>query len=105
VLANRRHGPEQILSIVDERAPDGFAQIDDVLSRDELVTITEAYRRTAGFDVENLNTRASWSVEPAGASGRSGASPPRRACRQQLAVEHEEVQPEPAECGRCVGDA
>jgi 2-polyprenyl-6-methoxyphenol hydroxylase-like FAD-dependent oxidoreductase len=66
VLANRRHGPEQILSIVDERAPDGFAQIDDVLGRDELATITEAYRRMAGFDVENLNTRASWSVEPAG---------------------------------------
>lgn len=65
VLANRRHGPEQILSIVAERAPDGFAQIDDVLSREELTTIAQAYRRTAGFDVENLNTRPSWSPEPA----------------------------------------
>jgi 2-polyprenyl-6-methoxyphenol hydroxylase-like FAD-dependent oxidoreductase len=67
VLANRRHGPEKILSIVDERAPDGFAHIHDVLSREELTTITSAYRRTAGFDVENLNARPSWSVEPAGA--------------------------------------
>ena len=66
VLANRRHGPEQILTIVDERAPDGFAQIEDVLSRDELTTITEAYRRTAGFDVENLNTRPSWSGRACG---------------------------------------
>jgi 2-polyprenyl-6-methoxyphenol hydroxylase-like FAD-dependent oxidoreductase len=65
VLANRRHGPEQILSIVDERAPNGFAHIDDVLSREELTTITDVYRRTAGFDVETLNARPSWSVEPA----------------------------------------
>jgi hypothetical protein len=71
VLANRRHGPEQILSIVDERAPDGFANIDDVVGREELDTITAAYRRTAGFDVESLNTRPSWSVEPA----RAGRSP------------------------------
>lgn len=62
VLANRRQGPEQILSIVDERAPDGFAQIDDVLSLDELTTIRQAYRRTAGFDVKNVNERPSWSV-------------------------------------------
>lgn len=62
VLANRRQGPEQILSIVDERAPDGFAHIDDVLSREELTTIRQAYRRTAGFDVKNLNERPSWSV-------------------------------------------
>ena len=68
VLANRRHGPEQILSIVDERAPDGFAHIDDVLSPDERTMITEAYRRTAGFDVANLNTRPSWNVEPAAAT-------------------------------------
>jgi 2-polyprenyl-6-methoxyphenol hydroxylase-like FAD-dependent oxidoreductase len=65
VLANRRHGPEQILSIVDERAPDGFADIDDVIGREELDTITAAYRRTAGFEVESLNSRPSWSVEPA----------------------------------------
>lgn len=69
VLANRRQGPEQILSIVDERAPDGFAHIDDVLSLEELTTITQTYRRTAGFDVENLNARPSWSVEPARAGG------------------------------------
>ena len=65
VLANRRHGPERVLSLVAERAPDGFADIEDVIPRAELAAIVAGYRRTAGFDVEELNTRASWSVSEA----------------------------------------
>ena len=33
VLANRGDGPDKILDIVDERAPDGFEDIEEVLSR------------------------------------------------------------------------
>jgi 2-polyprenyl-6-methoxyphenol hydroxylase-like FAD-dependent oxidoreductase len=36
VLANRRNGPEQVMQLVQERAPQGFARIEDVLSREEL---------------------------------------------------------------------
>ena len=39
VLANRRHGPEQVMTIVAQRAPDGFAHIDDVIAPDELRAI------------------------------------------------------------------
>ena len=39
VLANRRHGPERILSLVEQRAPGGFEAIDYVLPRDELDAI------------------------------------------------------------------
>jgi 5-methylphenazine-1-carboxylate 1-monooxygenase len=62
VHANRGHGPEQVLTVVEERAPHGFARIDDVISHDELRTIVGRYRRTAGFDVDELNARPSWSV-------------------------------------------
>lgn len=59
VLANRRHGPEQVMTIVAQRAPDGFAHIDDVIAPPQLRAIVAGYRATAGFDVEELNGRPS----------------------------------------------
>jgi 2-polyprenyl-6-methoxyphenol hydroxylase-like FAD-dependent oxidoreductase len=60
VHANRQHGPEQVMTVVEERAPNGFVRIDDVIGHDELRTIVARYSRTAGFDVDELNSRASW---------------------------------------------
>ena len=57
VLANRGNGPEQVMQLVEQRAPDGFARIEDVLSREELEGTAAAYKRMAGFDRETLNTR------------------------------------------------
>ena len=62
VLANRQVGPERCMEIVEERAPDGFSSLDEVVSRHELDEISRAYKRTAGFDPESLNSRASLSV-------------------------------------------
>jgi 2-polyprenyl-6-methoxyphenol hydroxylase-like FAD-dependent oxidoreductase len=62
VLANRQAGPERPLDLVEERAPDGFANLDEVISRTELEEIASTYRRTAGFDPKTLNTRPSLSV-------------------------------------------
>jgi hypothetical protein len=62
VHANRQHGPEHVMTVVEERVPDGFAQIDDVIGHEELRTIVARYSRTAGFDVDELNARPSWSV-------------------------------------------
>jgi 2-polyprenyl-6-methoxyphenol hydroxylase-like FAD-dependent oxidoreductase len=59
VLANRQDGPEQCLEIVEQRAPDGFVDLDAVVSRAELEEIARRYKRTAGFDPEVLNTRPS----------------------------------------------
>ena len=59
VLANRRHGPEQVMSIVAQRAPGGFGHIDDVIAPGELAAIVRRYSATAGFDVEELNARPS----------------------------------------------
>ena len=58
VLANRKNGPEQVMQAVEERAPDGFARIEDVLSAEELHEAAAGYKRIAGFDVQALNDRA-----------------------------------------------
>ena len=54
VLANRGLGPEVPMRLVHERAPDGFDDINGVISREEIDEVTESYRRTAGFAVEAL---------------------------------------------------
>jgi 2-polyprenyl-6-methoxyphenol hydroxylase-like FAD-dependent oxidoreductase len=59
VLANRGNGPEQVMQLVRERAPDGFTRIEDVLSREELEETASAYKRIAGFDKDELNARPS----------------------------------------------
>jgi len=55
VLANRGDGPDKVLDIVEERAPDGFERLDDVIGQQELVEIAARYKATAGMDVEALN--------------------------------------------------
>jgi 2-polyprenyl-6-methoxyphenol hydroxylase-like FAD-dependent oxidoreductase len=62
VLANRKVGPERCMEIVEERAPDGFDDLDAIISPRELEEIALAYKRTAGFDPAELNTRPSLSV-------------------------------------------
>jgi len=54
VLANRGMGPELPMQLVEERAPDGFADIADVITPDEIAEVTEGYRRTAGFALATL---------------------------------------------------
>jgi hypothetical protein len=47
VLSNRRMGPERVIDIVAERAPNGFDRPDDVISHDELLAIAMQYRKVA----------------------------------------------------------
>ena len=48
VLANRQAGPEQSMEIVAERAPNGFDNLDDVISQEELQAISSRYKALAG---------------------------------------------------------
>jgi 2-polyprenyl-6-methoxyphenol hydroxylase-like FAD-dependent oxidoreductase len=57
VMLNRRNGPEQVMQLVEERAPDGFKVVTDVLSLTELEDIAANYKRVAGFQVEGLNAK------------------------------------------------
>lgn len=59
VLANRGQGPEEAMQLVHDRAPDGFAQLSDVISDAELAEIAERYKRIAGFAIAELNARPS----------------------------------------------
>ena len=55
VLSNRRHGPEIVMQIVEERAPNGFTRLSDVISYRELEEIANRYKAIAGFDRDRLN--------------------------------------------------
>jgi 2-polyprenyl-6-methoxyphenol hydroxylase-like FAD-dependent oxidoreductase len=72
VTANREMGPELPMQLVEERAPDGFERLADVISHQELASIAEHYKRVAGFSIDELNRRpsladpAAWTGDPAG---------------------------------------
>jgi 2-polyprenyl-6-methoxyphenol hydroxylase-like FAD-dependent oxidoreductase len=55
VLRNRRLGPEGVLQLVEERAPNGFDRIDDVVSRAEIGAISASFAAAAGLDVQTVN--------------------------------------------------
>jgi 5-methylphenazine-1-carboxylate 1-monooxygenase len=55
VLTNRSNPPDAILREVFERTKDQpFGKIDDVISRDELVALSEGYKRIAGYSKDAL---------------------------------------------------
>src|SRR5947199_2769134 len=57
VLTNRINPPDAILREVFERTNDRpFAAIEDVISRDELVALSEGYKRIAGYSREALRS-------------------------------------------------
>lgn len=58
----RRTGPEQVMQLAYERAPEGFEHIDDVIPAAELAAIADGYKRAAGFHPEALNLRPSLSA-------------------------------------------
>jgi len=63
VQSNRRAGPHRCQDLVEERAPDGFTALHDVVSQQELAEIANDYKRIAGFEIERLNNRATLSVD------------------------------------------
>ena len=58
VLANRQGGPDRVLQLAEERAPEGFREIGDVIPRWELEEIASRYKQTAGFDRDTVNRLA-----------------------------------------------
>ncbi len=71
VMLNRRNGPEQVMQLVEERAPDGYKVVTDVLSQQELEDIAANYKRVAGFQVEALNAKPA--IVPLRQADRAGA--------------------------------
>jgi len=48
-LSNRRGGPERVVDVVSELAPDGFERLEDVIATEELAAIARGYAQMAGF--------------------------------------------------------
>jgi 5-methylphenazine-1-carboxylate 1-monooxygenase len=65
-LRNRRFGPEAAMQLVEERAPNGFTRVEDVVSREDLEGISNAFSAAAGLDVETVNRRPSFVPQNAG---------------------------------------
>jgi len=62
VLRNREFGPAIIMELVEQRAPQGFNKIEDVITRKELEEISVTYKAEAGFDPAALNQRGTLST-------------------------------------------
>ena len=57
VLNNRKGGPERVIDVLEERAPDGFIDIDAVASHAEREAIVRGYASMSGFAREQVNAR------------------------------------------------
>jgi 2-polyprenyl-6-methoxyphenol hydroxylase-like FAD-dependent oxidoreductase len=55
VQDNRVGGPERVIDVVEARAPDGFAHLNEVASHAELEAIVKGYSKMAGFDQAQVN--------------------------------------------------
>jgi 2-polyprenyl-6-methoxyphenol hydroxylase-like FAD-dependent oxidoreductase len=64
VLSNRKVQSEFCMELAEERAPDGFDDVNDVFAPGELEAIAADFKRLAGFDPAILNERPSLSVQP-----------------------------------------
>jgi 2-polyprenyl-6-methoxyphenol hydroxylase-like FAD-dependent oxidoreductase len=60
ILRNRNLGPEAAMQLAEERAPNGFVHVNDVISRGEIDAITASFAAAAGVDVETVNNRPSY---------------------------------------------
>lgn len=55
VRQNRSGGPERVIDLVNQRAPDGFERLEEVASQEELEAVVRGYQKTAGFDKASVN--------------------------------------------------
>lgn len=60
--ANRGMGPELVMQMAHERAPEGFMNVHDVILQEELEAVSNKYKQIAGFDPALLNKMKSWNV-------------------------------------------
>lgn len=57
VRTNRSGGPERVIDLVNSRAPDGFENLHDVATQDELEGVVKGYSKLAGFSADAVNTK------------------------------------------------
>jgi 5-methylphenazine-1-carboxylate 1-monooxygenase len=65
VEMNRAQGPDRVMDLAEDRAPNVDDDLDRLLPMAERRAISEDYKKAAGFDPEALNRRASYSARGA----------------------------------------
>jgi 5-methylphenazine-1-carboxylate 1-monooxygenase len=55
VMNNRKGGPERVIDVLEQRAPNGFADVDAVVSYAEREAIVRGYASMSGFAREQVN--------------------------------------------------
>lgn len=73
VMANRANGPDAVLQIAEERAPNGFTNIYDVIPKEELEEVGKKYKAIAGMEMDIVNKSAKATD---GTAGRMGLTSP-----------------------------
>ncbi len=63
----RAEGPDAVLQLVEQRAPDGYADLEQVLPLAEREAVAARYKTAAGFDRETLNRKPSLNARWRGA--------------------------------------
>jgi hypothetical protein len=92
ILRNRRFGPEIVMQLVEERAPNGFHRIEDVISNEELETTTKSYSIAAGLDIETVNYRSSFVKQIAERWSHFLRQPAKVDSLMQRTVHHEDAE-------------
>lgn len=64
VRMNRMGGPERAIDEVEDRAPEGFERLDDVISQQELHDIVTGFANTAGFTRDHVNATSNGHDDP-----------------------------------------
>jgi hypothetical protein len=74
IMANRGNGPDQVMQLAEERAPEGFRSVHDIIPKEELDQIGHTYKVIAGFEKDTVNARAK---ETEGQAERLGLKAPK----------------------------
>jgi hypothetical protein len=74
IMANRGNGPDQVMQLAEERAPEGFRNVHDVIPKEELDQVGHMYKVIAGFEKDTVNARAK---ETEGQAERLGLKAPK----------------------------
>jgi 2-polyprenyl-6-methoxyphenol hydroxylase-like FAD-dependent oxidoreductase len=60
IVRNRNFGPESVMQLAEERAPNGFDKVTDVVTQQELEDATNSFKKAAGYDLETVNSHDSY---------------------------------------------
>jgi 2-polyprenyl-6-methoxyphenol hydroxylase-like FAD-dependent oxidoreductase len=74
VLMNRQNGPDQVMEVAEQRAPQIDDDLDTRLPMSERQQIADRYKQVAGFDPHGLRVKPSYTV-PRGARSFANAGP------------------------------